>query len=986
MKPWNENAVPHEDVLRGTMDQADFAADLSQADKGKGPEEYRDPRMFFARTYITDGMRRLLVSVIRRLAGKGGDPVVQLQTSFGGGKTHTLLAVYHLAKGEVPAGELDGVSTLLDEAGVSPMKARVAVIDGTDLAPAQPRAAGKVKIATLWGELAWRLLGAEGYAMVKPSDESGTSPGKDVLIELLRRAAPCVLLFDELTAFIRQLVNKEYAAGTFAANLSFLQALTESVKQVEGAVLLATLPESEAELGGEEGKKALLALDKLFGRLDNVWKPVGAEESFEIVRRRLFKSTGEESARDEVCNAFAKLYRDHPNDFPPQTRESTYLTRLERSYPIHPEVFDRLYRDWSTLEGFQKTRGVLRYLAQVIHRLKANENHELLIMPGSLPLDCPEVRNESTRYLSQSTNWGSVIEGEIDTDRSKAKEIDLSNERIGQVYGARRVARTIFFGTAPYATTFAQGTTRGMTREEILLGAIAPGQAIGHYDDALRALADKLHYLFRDNGRFWFDTHPNLRREMESRAVRVTGAEITALLRDRVTKLAGNRGNIFTSYIVQNSGDLPDKLTETLQLAVFPMISECSYPNGAPALAEDVLRNAGENLRNYRNRVIFAPPEGTKVSKARELAKTYLAWCQILEEGKTGQLNLDKVQSRQAEEEKKRTLGLLEQEVEGAYVRILVPELPDERAKTPSLRPVSLRAREQGLAATAAKTLRGEDAFLDVWDPDSLREHLERHGFQGDAEDVSARRVWDDLGKYCYMERVLHPQVLLDSIRQGVEKGLFGCALGKDDQGGYRNLTMGSALLSLTLDAILVSRRQVEKCREEEKRKEEERRKEEESRREQEQEAAGRNTGETAGEVQNTAPGTGQGTNSVSTAFPEGEERGARSFTTPGTIPGTTPGWNSLRREETAAAPPDKNEGYLRLTATLSRDNSAGEMATIHNEILSVLNRDPSVDIEVKVDIIVSDSRKPLNPWVLQTVTENIEHLPKGLDIQIVDE
>ncbi|MBR2586316.1 MAG: ATP-binding protein, partial [Thermoguttaceae bacterium] len=547
MQPWNTNAIPHDDVLRGTMDQADFAADLSAAASGSGPEEYRDPRKFFERTYITDGMRRLMVSVVRRLAAGGGDPVVQLQTGFGGGKTHTLLAVYHRAKGEVPARELDGVSLVLDEAGGAPPSARVAVIDGLKLSPAQPREEGKIKIATLWGELAWQLLGAEGYKMVAPSDQSAVAPGKDVLIPLLKQAAPCVLLFDELTAFIRKLPEKELPAGTFENNLSFLQALTESVKQVEGAVLLATLPESAAEVGDVDGQRALEALNKLFGRLDSVWKPVGTEESFEIVRRRLFKSAGDEAVRDEVCRAFARLYADHPNDFPQKAREGGYFARLQKSYPIHPEVFDRLYDDWSTLEGFQKTRGVLRYLALVIRQLKANENSELLIMPGSLPLDHSDVRNESTRYLSQSTNWGSVIESEIDTDRSKAKQIDVTNERIGQVYGARRVARAIFFGTAPYTSNLSRGVNHGMSREEIHLGCVAPGQGIGHYDDALRVLTDRLHYLFSGEDRFWFDTHPNLLREMESRAAKVTDTEIMAELQKRVGGLIDSRSGIFTS-------------------------------------------------------------------------------------------------------------------------------------------------------------------------------------------------------------------------------------------------------------------------------------------------------------------------------------------------------------------------------------------------------------------------------------------------------
>ena len=140
LKPWLEIAVPHQDVLKGTFQQAEFAADISQVHEGKATAEYQDPVLFFNRTFITEGMRLLLDSVVRRLAGQGGDPVIQLQTAFGGGKTHTMLAVLHPAAGKAPASELRGIPEILDKAGVLTLpKARVAVLDGTKIAPNQPR-------------------------------------------------------------------------------------------------------------------------------------------------------------------------------------------------------------------------------------------------------------------------------------------------------------------------------------------------------------------------------------------------------------------------------------------------------------------------------------------------------------------------------------------------------------------------------------------------------------------------------------------------------------------------------------------------------------------------------------------------------------------------------------------------------------------------------------------------------------------------------
>jgi len=204
IKPWREIAVPHEDVLKGTFQQAEFAADLSRVHDGTATPEYQNPVLFYQRTFITEGMRLLLDSVLKRLTGQGGDPVIQLQTAFGGGKTHTMLAVYHLAKGEAAAGELPGVPPILDAAGVTELpRARMVVLDGNKLAPNMPQTCNGVSVRTLWGQLAWQLGREAGYAQVKEADESGTSPGKEILARLFAEYAPCVILMDELVAYVR---------------------------------------------------------------------------------------------------------------------------------------------------------------------------------------------------------------------------------------------------------------------------------------------------------------------------------------------------------------------------------------------------------------------------------------------------------------------------------------------------------------------------------------------------------------------------------------------------------------------------------------------------------------------------------------------------------------------------------------------------------------------------------------------------------------
>ena len=172
LKAWREIAIPHDDVLNGTSTQSEFAADLNSVASGKASVEYQDAETFYSRTYITEGMSLLLKNVIMRLNEKGGEPVIQLKTSFGGGKTHSMIAVYHLAKRTCPLNNLQGISALLDTLEFNDIpQANVAVIDGNSLSPGQSWTRGKYQIQTLWGELAWQLGGEDGYKLLEDSDE-----------------------------------------------------------------------------------------------------------------------------------------------------------------------------------------------------------------------------------------------------------------------------------------------------------------------------------------------------------------------------------------------------------------------------------------------------------------------------------------------------------------------------------------------------------------------------------------------------------------------------------------------------------------------------------------------------------------------------------------------------------------------------------------------------------------------------------------------
>jgi predicted AAA+ superfamily ATPase len=808
LKPWREIAKPHKDVLEGTFQQSEFAADISLVASGKASEEYQDAEKFFARTFITEGMRLLLTSVVKRLSGMGGDPVIQLQTAFGGGKTHTMLTVFHLATRSVETRHLMGIPTILDAAGITDLPyAKVAVLDGIKLSPSQPSQHGALKTNTLWGELAWQLAGDDGYALVKQSDQDGTSPGKEVLINLIQLASPCVILIDELLAFIRQLKpGMHLAAGSFDSNLSFIQALTEALKAVPNALLLASLPESELEVGGEDGIRALNALEKYFARVESVWKPVATEEAFEIVRRRLFDNIGHSDELNAVCSQFHQFYEQNDTKFPTETLSHHYLERLRQSYPIHPEIFDRLYEDWSTLDKFQRTRGVLQYMAIVIHRLWNSDNRDALIMPGSIPLDDSNVRNKSIHYLPQG--WEPIIEKEIDGMRSEPFEIDGKDTRFGSIQAAQRAARTIFLGSAP--STSAPGV-RGIKIDRILLGSVQPGQTIGVYEDVLKRLRDRLHYLYAEDERFWFDTKPNLRREMESRKLKFNDKDdIQPLLRDYVKRVFGSNHHFAGIHIFTSSSDVPDEYGVGPRLVVLPINQACysrDSNNQAFIEAEKILRFRGDQPRQKQNRLIFLAADFDASNRLRDQSKTFLAWQSIVSDINNEKLNLEMRQVRLAKQEKDTAELALQQMIRETYKWLISPN-EDFIGGKPQLgwEVISVSTTASSLIQEIENRLREEEWVIYEWSPIHLKNLLQKWYFKDGIHEISALKVWQDCCHYLYLPRLVKDDVFKNTINFGLaSKDFFGFASAKQND-KYLGLIFGKNT-SVILDesSLLVS-------------------------------------------------------------------------------------------------------------------------------------------------------------------------------------
>ena len=775
LKPWREVVTPHKDVASGGYQQAEFAADLWQVHLGEGTDEYRDPVEFFRRTYLTESLKRLAIGAVERLNSVGGDPVVQLQTNFGGGKTHSMLALYHLFSGVAPA-DLPGIDELFAEAEVKNFpKATRVVLVGNRISPGNPvtKPDGTV-VRTLWGELAYQLGGKEAFAEIAADDEKATNPG-DKLRQLFVKYGPCLILIDEWVAYARQLHDEgDLPAGNFETHFTFAQALTESAKLANNCLLVISLPASDmpgsphtqaedVEVGGIRGREALDRLGNVIGRVESAWRPASAEESFEIVRRRLFEPIGDPEQfkqRDVVAREFMDLYRRQHQEFPPECREADYERRIIAAYPIHPEVFDRLYNDWSTLVKFQRTRGVLRLMAAVIHSLWEKGDRNPLILPSMIPLDDSRVQFELTRYLSD--NWVPVIAKDIDGPNSLPLQIDSEVPNLGKLNACRRVARTVYLGSAPTAGAAHQG----LEDRQVKLGCVMPGESPAVFGDALRRLAAKATFLYQDGNRVWYSTQPTVTKLADDRAEQLKREpdKITQELDRRLRTDLTKKGDFDRIHPVPSSGaDVPDDRDARLVVLGidYPYAKDGDSP--AEAAAKAILESRGSAPRLFRNSLVFLAVDRARLQDLDEAVRKHLAWKSILDE--TDALDLTPFQVKQAETQRSAADSVVAVRLPEAYQWLLVPGQADPKADI-EWQAIRLSGSE-ALAVRVSKKLRNEELLITAFGATRLRMELDRIPLWRGGH-VPIRQLTDDFAKYLYLPRLADSAVLIGAVRDGL--------------------------------------------------------------------------------------------------------------------------------------------------------------------------------------------------------------------------
>ena len=553
MMPFHAIAVAHPDILEGKLTLDVFAADLWEVFKGTAQEEYRDPTQFAQKTHETEGLKHLLSIIEGRLKGQSGDPVIQLQTPFGGGKTHALIAMYHKT---------------------NEWQAQKAVIVGT------PMRAND----TLWGVLEKQLAGKiERF-------EGLTAPGRDAIYELLSEKQPVLILMDEVLEYVTKAAGFRVGDSTLAAQtFAFIQELTEAASILEKVALVITLPSGTMEHYDEQAQRLFEQLGHVSGRVEKIYTPVQEHEISEVIRRRLFSSIDIDAA-GKVIQEFMD-YAVKESMLPPGTEPSEYRKRFETAYPFLPEVIDVLYQRWGSFPNFQRTRGVLRLLSLVLYSLK--EKSLPYITLADFDLSVQEIRQELLKHVGPE--YDSIIASDITSAVAGAKKVDvgLGDAHKGFRFGSRS-ATTIFlysFSGKP------DPEKKGADLQEIKRHATTTGNPSSVVAEANEQLRSKLFYLQHEGERTYFANQPNLNRILQTRMENITDSEVNEF--EEIALKGALSGNRLNTYVWQKDGSGIRDDTE-LKLVILKTRDD--------ALMKDTLEMKGNTPRANRNTVFFLTP------------------------------------------------------------------------------------------------------------------------------------------------------------------------------------------------------------------------------------------------------------------------------------------------------------------------------------------------------------------------------------------
>jgi hypothetical protein len=770
LKPWYKVVYPREDLRENRpLDASEFAVHLDQVRDKRAPADYQNPERFFERTFMTRSLVELATGVMRRLSGNQvqTSAVYNMTTQFGGGKTHALTALWHLARGGKQASAWRGVDSLLNEAGVRQMpEAATAVFVGTEFDSVAGRGGddGTPRRRTPWGEIAFQLGGVEAFKVVAQHDEEGIAPGSEVIRKFLPTKKPVLILMDELMNY----VSRSRALKLSAQLYNFLQNLSEEARGQANMVLAVSVPASELEMTAED-QSYYERIKKVLDRLGKAIIVSAEQETSEIIRRRLFEWGGLPDDAKKTSAAYAEWIQANRNQVPNWFPIDNAKEAFAATYPFHPTVLSVFERKWQALPRFQQTRGVLRLLALWVARAyKAGyegAHKDPLIGLGSAPLDDPMFRAAVFEQLGETRLEAAVttdIAGKIDSHAPR-----LDKEAVDTIKKARlhqKVASAIFFESNG-------GQARAdATLGEIRLAVAEPELDIGNVETALEAMTTTSYYLTVEKNRYRFSLSPNLNKLLADRRATVTSARIDELIRQQIKDVFDNPKNpkgIDRLYFPERSNQIPDR--PALALIVLPP-EQHMQDKTTRAFIESVTREYGASARTFKSALFFIVPESGDT--LREEARKLLAWRDIDDDAT--ELRLDETQRKQLSENIKKAERDLKESVWRTYNKVLLLA-KDGEWKTADLGLVHSSAADS-LVGLVLQRLRQDGDVEDGVSP----AFLSRNWPPALAE-WSTKSVRDAFFASPAFPRLINPEAIKDTLAKGVSGGFFAYVAKRGD-------------------------------------------------------------------------------------------------------------------------------------------------------------------------------------------------------------
>jgi len=800
LSPWRDVAKPHQDIMEGKFDLSLFAVNIYRVYRGVAAPDYQDPHRFFAKTYLTKAFRSLIASVLRRLDDQptGAHPITDLMTTFGGGKSHALLCLYHLAFNGKQAAKWPGVNELLKEAELQSVpKAHVAVLSGEDFDPAhgEEGAKGEPKRHTIWGELAWQLGGQKGYDILRKNDELRSAPSAKKLEEVLTLNDANLILIDEALRFLTRSKTIELGiegekTSLAAQTLEFFRALTEAVSNTPKAALVATLQASTIEMARED-ETDYWRIVEIFKRLGKPIRLAEAEEIYEIVKRRLFEDAGDAREIRKTANAYFDFYREHKESFPQTATTPSYLEKLERAYPFQPEFLDVINERWSSIPQFQRTRAILRMLAILVAELYKSDPNPLIHI-SSAKLGVRDFRTEVLQQLHAESQFDAVIESDISGTGARAQKIDESgNLTYQREHIAEGVATAIFF------YSFGGAGRPSGSLPNIRLATLKPGLEPAFIPDAIQLLkkpSTGLFYLEAEGDTFRFTVTPNLNMILAEREAAADKGEVEKVLLDTIQKQIS--GSKFRTVPFPSE---PRDVSDQPQLTLVVMnpddtIGKTTKESTTQKIL-DIIKG-GTTYRTYRNCVVFlAPEEGHRMTEA---ARTLVALKDV--ERLYAKANkLSEAQETQLDEMLDDAEKALAQSVWRTYRYIITPAPEDK-----------LEFFDMGV-----QIQRADRKISDIiWETLSIRERLapkigptrviskDLALWPEDKQAITTKELKDSFLTFTHLPMIPTIDSLKETIVQGVAEGHFAFARGSAEKREFHSIKIGAILDKDTIEFL----------------------------------------------------------------------------------------------------------------------------------------------------------------------------------------